>query len=366
MTNPTFTAISGLGKKEPAAFLVEAGGVRLLLDCGEGPEPGILPDFERIGQVDAVILSHGHGDHSGGLKHIARIGSPPVYATAAVLARLKMTIDARPLPPRGKVEVLGIEIETGRSGHALGGIWLRLAIGGGLLYMGDHSDESAVYAFDPPPPSATLILDASYGAAAGETQEAQRQAIAAIAARGPLLLPVPPDGRGPEIALFLHGLRYKVRLDCETRAAVRALTATAADFCRPGAAVALAELEGEAEVLDADAAPQGVMLAHDAVGKSGTSQTLIERWREKAAPAIIFTGHVAPATPGRDLLQRGRAQFQRWNVHPTFAENAGLARATGATRLIGAFGGVGADPAWRRLPGAAGPIVDADSRVDIA
>ena len=41
-------AVSGLGPKEPAAFVVEAEKRRLLLDCGEGPERGRRPDFDVI------------------------------------------------------------------------------------------------------------------------------------------------------------------------------------------------------------------------------------------------------------------------------------------------------------------------------
>ena len=74
--NARLIAVSGLGPKEPAAFVVEAAGRRLLLDCGEGPEPGRLPDFDRIGHVDAVVLSHGHNDHAGALRLLDRIGQP--------------------------------------------------------------------------------------------------------------------------------------------------------------------------------------------------------------------------------------------------------------------------------------------------
>ena len=81
-------AVSGLGPKEPAAFVVETNGQRLLLDCGEGPEPGRLPDVDAIGRIDAIILSHGHNDHAGALRLRDRIGSPPVYATEPVIMRL--------------------------------------------------------------------------------------------------------------------------------------------------------------------------------------------------------------------------------------------------------------------------------------
>ena len=51
--------ISGVGKKGPACFLIEAEGKRLLLDLGEGPPPGCLPQVEGLGRVDAVVLSYG-------------------------------------------------------------------------------------------------------------------------------------------------------------------------------------------------------------------------------------------------------------------------------------------------------------------
>src|SRR5438552_4800595 len=216
-------AVSGLGPKEPAACVVEAAGRRLLLDCGEGPEPGRLPDFETIGKVDAVILSHSHKDHAGALRCQDRIGRPPVFATEPVLARLAADIAKHAIPIRGHAEVLGIEVATGSNGHAPGGVWLRLAVGEGLLYMCDHSTESPLYAFDLPPPTPTMIIDGCYGDAEAR-QDGQRQALAALAARGPVLFPVPADGRGPDIAMFLREAGFDVAIDDAVRAAAIVLT----------------------------------------------------------------------------------------------------------------------------------------------
>jgi Cft2 family RNA processing exonuclease len=335
--NARLIAISGLGGKEPAAFVVEAQGRRLLLDCGEGPQPGLLPDFDAIGSVDAVILSHGHKDHAGALRYRDRLGSPLVFATDPVAARLPDGLAARPIPIRGHTRVLGIDIETGADGHALGGVWLRLDVGEGLLYMGDHSIESTVYSFDPPPVAATMIFDASYGDAE-ETQAAQRSALANLATRSALLLPVPPDGRGPEIAIFLQEAGFDVAIDQALREVAISLTRTARASARPESIAALERLLGEARALDASSPAGGVMLAHGASGDVGVAAALIQRFKDLADPAIVLTGHVAPGTAAHALWLSGRAHFQRWNVHPTFAQNVQLIERVAPRQVMPAFG----------------------------
>jgi Cft2 family RNA processing exonuclease len=339
-------AVSGLGPKQPAAFVVEAEGCRLLLDCGVGPEPGRLPDLDAIGRVDAVILSHGHADHAGALRLRERIGSPSVYATAPVMTRLPEGIAAQPIPSRGRAEVLGIAIETGADGHAPGGVWLRLAVGAGLLYMGDHSVESAVYAFDPPPATATMIFDASYGDAE-ETQGRQRAALADMAENGPMLLPVPADGRGPEIAIFLQQGGFDVAIDDAVRAAAALLTQAGRASARPAILPALEKLISDARPFDAHSSATGVMVAHGGSGDAGTAAALIARWRDQGDPAIVFTGHLAAGTTGRMLVDGGRASFQRWNVHPTFAQNLRLIERVNPRRVLPAFGDARFLPAWR-------------------
>lgn len=66
------------------ATLVEAGGTRLLVDCGFA-----LREFEqrctRLGAeaaaLDAILVTHEHSDHVGGVARLARAYGIPVYLT---------------------------------------------------------------------------------------------------------------------------------------------------------------------------------------------------------------------------------------------------------------------------------------------
>lgn len=73
----------GLLAEHGLAVLVEARGRRILFDTGAGR--ALLPNAEALGvnldSVSAVVLSHGHYDHTGGLKAFLEAHGPvDVYA----------------------------------------------------------------------------------------------------------------------------------------------------------------------------------------------------------------------------------------------------------------------------------------------
>lgn len=62
---------------------------------------------------------------------------------------------------RCKARLLNLLATSGRSGHAIGGIWLHLPHEGGALYIGDWSRESGLLPFNPPPRADLVFTDLS-------------------------------------------------------------------------------------------------------------------------------------------------------------------------------------------------------------
>ena len=144
----------------------------------------------------------------------------------------------------------------------------------------------------------------------------------------------PADGRGPDIALYLHRAGRTIRFDDATREALRELTGDARSYLRDGIESELRQL---AEAALPAGEPSGATFATPATGSDGTAAELFARWEDKAQPAIVFTGYIPPGTPADRLVKSGRGTFLRWSVHPRLSDNIALVRASGATTVIPAF-----------------------------
>lgn len=318
---PELVALGGFDAKGPACFLLEIDGCRLLLDLGQGPDKGRRPDLKGVGPVDAILISHGHGDHVGALDLAEELGNPPIHATAPVRA---LTTDprlrgSRDLPREGMVA--GTRVETGRAGHAPGAVWMRIGGEGGLLYSGDFTAPSRLFMADPMPQAKAAVLDCSYGVLA-EGLAAQTHALLEAISAGRCLLPAPPAGRGLEIALACLDAGLRVRLCDQMRQTARVLQGFG-DWLVPSGTEAAARLLKHGGALDPDEPLEGIMIAAGPNCGSGAAQVLGPRAIAAGVP-VIFTGHLAQGSPAAGWVAQGLARRMGWNVHP---DRAALTRA---------------------------------------
>ena len=77
-------ALGGLGEVGRNMAVCELEGKLLVIDCGvlfpDDDQPGvdlILPDFsyveDRLDDIEAVVLTHGHEDHIGAVPYLLRM-----------------------------------------------------------------------------------------------------------------------------------------------------------------------------------------------------------------------------------------------------------------------------------------------------
>ena len=73
----------GTGTPQPdshkfgTSTLVEAGGMRVLLDCGRGTVLRLSQLGIPVGSIDAVLFSHFHSDHYAALPDVVMTGAIP-------------------------------------------------------------------------------------------------------------------------------------------------------------------------------------------------------------------------------------------------------------------------------------------------
>ena len=103
---------------------VEAEGIRLLLDAGiSGKQAALrLAAHDReIRDVDALILSHDHGDHTRCAGIYQRKFGLPIYVTRPTLAACEWALgridDVRPFTAGATLEFGGVRVHTIRTPH---------------------------------------------------------------------------------------------------------------------------------------------------------------------------------------------------------------------------------------------------------
>lgn len=104
-------ALGGLGEIGRNMAVLEYQGRLLIIDCGvlfpEDNQPGvdvILPDFDyikdRLDDIEAIVLTHGHEDHIGGVPYLLRLRADiPVVGSRLTLAFIEAKLKEHRITP---------------------------------------------------------------------------------------------------------------------------------------------------------------------------------------------------------------------------------------------------------------------------
>ncbi|MEM2878742.1 MAG: beta-CASP ribonuclease aCPSF1 [Candidatus Hadarchaeales archaeon] len=248
------TAMGGAREVGRSCFLLQTPESRIMIDCGinVASEDRAYPHLEipevRISELDALVISHAHLDHSGFAPYLFKYGfDGPVYCTAptrdlSVLLQLDYVEIAeredKPLP-YDKKDIINflshcIPLEYGdvtdiapdvritmhNAGHILGSSIVHFHIGEGLhniVYTGDLKfDRSrllspAICTF---PRVETLVIESTYGGAEDiqpPRDDAERELINIIndtvRRGGKVMIPAFAVGRAQEVMVLLEDSR---------------------------------------------------------------------------------------------------------------------------------------------------------------
>ncbi|MDR0378877.1 MAG: MBL fold metallo-hydrolase [Candidatus Accumulibacter sp.] len=276
MTRLTF--FGGAGEVTGSCTLVETDGARFLVDCGmfQGGSEARAKNLRALDfgfdvrDIDFVLLTHAHIDHSGLLPRLAVLGyRGPIHATPAsidlagvllpdsahiqekesewqlrhqrrgskdrrnisaplysVTAAQTVLRQFQPVPYGKTLRPLnGVEVRFHEAGHILGSAWLEVVIHDRthrktLVFSGDLGMSQRPVLCDPERPACkadVLLVESTYGGRLHRPmRETEDEIVAAFertrASRGNLVIPSFAVGRTQEILCLLGDLIRRERL----------------------------------------------------------------------------------------------------------------------------------------------------------
>jgi putative mRNA 3-end processing factor len=359
---------------------VKSEKTQVLLDYGVmlDHEPG-FPMHVPPKEVDALILTHSHLDHSGALPIFYIEGKRPLYTNKLNLELTQLLIrdfihlsgyylpfeylelgammrSNTHLEFKAKEEVGDMQFQLLNAGHTPGSAHVLVeANGKRLLYTGDfNTDESKLL------PGATMdygnldavIIESTY-ANEDHTERAELEkrfveACTEVVEKGGIVLvPAFGVGRSQEMATILaaHHFEYPITLDGMTREASRIIM-NYKEFLRDpkmftDAMHSLEWVDGWRDRRRAIKTP-GVIISTAGMLKGGPAAFYMSKLGKRANNAVYLVSYQIPGTPGKELLDKGictidgkvrkvKARYE----HFDFSSHCGASQLKDALRKIG-------------------------------
>lgn len=343
MTPLEIRFLGGAHEVGRAAIAVKSGKTQVLLDYGVmlNHEPG-FPMHIPPKEVDTVILTHSHLDHSGAIPIFFIHGKKPLYANKLTLELSQLLVsdfihlssyylpfeylELKSMMRSSKHVDFNVEQKVGditfqllNAGHIPGSAQILIeAEGKRLLYTGDFnttdtrllegakmecSDLDAViiestYADE----EHTNRLELEKRFVDGLTEVVEKGGIALVPAFG--------VGRSQEIACVLaaHHFEYPTVLDGMCREAARIMMSYKQFLQDPQlftkALHSVDWVQGWRDRRKAIKKP-GVIISTAGMLKGGPAAFYISKIGKKAHNAVFLVSYQIPGTPGRELLEKG-------------------------------------------------------------
>ncbi|HEY3094346.1 MAG TPA: beta-CASP ribonuclease aCPSF1 [Nitrososphaera sp.] len=355
--------LGGFAEVGRSCMLLITPESKVLLDCGINPSAkeslAAMPRFDVAGigmeEIDAVVLSHAHMDHTGFLPALFKYGyGGPVYCTEPTL--LLMTMLQRDYVRRSGTAALysekdidstvthtitlthgivtdispDVKLVLSNSGHILGSTSVHLHIGNGdhnLVYTGDMKFgrtialENASWNF---PRVETIIIESTYGGKEDimcPREEAEARLASSISktvsAGGHLLMPLPVVGISQEIILvldrFMKGVQARVLVEkaiSEATAVYEAYPEFLSKEMRQRVLESEASQFGpQFSIVESESLKSGepaVILAPSSMLMGGPSVSYLKQIAGDPRNRLIMLSYQAVDTPGRAVQEGAR------------------------------------------------------------
>ena len=357
--------LGGFAEVGRSCMLLETRESKIILDCGLNLSAkdslGALPRFDITGigmeEVDAVVLSHAHLDHTGFLPALFKYGyRGPVYCTEPTL--LLMSILQRDYLKYSESDALyseqdidravthtitlmlgivtdispDIKLVLSNSGHIIGSTSIHLHIGNGehnLVYTSDmkfgktQTLENASWSF---PRVETMIIESTYSGKEDimcPREQSEANLVSAVertlTAGGHVLMPVPAVGISQELILLLDRFTKGGRLKTKVLVEKIISEATAVYEAYPeflSKELGKHVLESEASqfgsefsVVESETlkpSEPAIVLAPSSMLIGGPSVGYLKQIADDPKSTLIMLSYQSLDTPGRAILDGAR------------------------------------------------------------
>jgi KH/beta-lactamase-domain protein len=367
ITEASLITLGGFAEVGRSSMLLSTHESKILLDCGiniAGKDSlNTLPRFDitglEINEIDAIVLSHAHLDHTGFLPVLFKYGyRGPVYCSEPTLPLMnllqkeyvKNTSGTSLFSDKDIDEVIihtiplsfgivtdispDVKLVLSNSGHILGSASIHLHIGNGdhnVVYTGDmkfgrmFSLENASWNF---PRVETMIIESTHGGKEDvfpQREEADTRLIDSInktiAENGKVLIPVPTVGLSQEIILSIN-MHMRTGKIVETKVLIEKIIFNASSIHETYPQYLSKELKYmilrdeenpfrskqfviiESQSLRSE--EPAIILAPSSMLTGGPSVEYLKQISEDPKSTLVLTSFQAAGTPGKNIQDGSR------------------------------------------------------------